>query len=98
MREALEISPAGGAPRLWPYRELRQTQGFYTGEEVRIERGGTLPETLLIPDSAFLESLHEVAPGLRLRFHAPRRRRAPVRGTIAAAAAGPPAPPPAPPT
>jgi len=86
MREALEISPAGGAPRLWPYRELRQTQGFYAGEEVRIERGGDLPETLLIPDSAFLESLHEVAPGLLLRFHDPRRRRARVRWTIAAAA------------
>lgn len=87
MREALEISPAGGGTRLWPYRELRQTQGFYAGEEVRIERGGDLPETLLVPDSAFLESLHEVAPGLRLRFHDPRRRRARVRWTIAAAAA-----------
>ena len=86
MREALEISPAGGGTRLWPYRELRQTQGFYAGEEVRIERGGDLPETLLVPDSAFLESLHEVAPGLRLRFHDPRRRRARVRWTIAAAA------------
>lgn len=85
MREALEISPAGGAARLWPYRELRQTQGYYAGEEVRIERGGELPETLLIPDSAFLESLHEVAPGLRLRFHDPRQRRARVRWTIAAA-------------
>jgi hypothetical protein len=31
------------------------------------------PETLLIPDSAFLESLHEVAPGLHLRFHDPRQ-------------------------
>ena len=86
MREALEISPGGGASRLWPYRELRQTQGFYAGEEVRIERGGELPETLLIADSAFLESLHEVAPGLRLRFHDPRRRRSRVRWTLAAAA------------
>jgi predicted Zn-dependent protease len=85
MREALEISPAGGGTRLWPYRELRQTQGFYAGEEVRIERGGELPETLLIADTAFLESLHEVAPGLWLRFHDPRRRRARVRWTIAAA-------------
>jgi beta-barrel assembly-enhancing protease len=86
MREALEVSPAGGATRLWPYREVRQTQGFYTGEEVRIERGGELPETLLIPDTAFLESLHEVAPGLQLRFHDPRRRSARLRWTIAAAA------------
>jgi len=76
MREALEISPAGGASRLWPYRELRQTQGFYAGEEVRIERGDPLPETLLVADSAFLESLHEVAPQLGLRFHDPRRRAA----------------------
>src|SRR5512143_1474452 len=87
MREALEISPAGGGTRLWPYRELRQTQGFYAGGEGRSERGGDLPETLLVADSAFLESLHEVAPGLRLRFHDPRRRRARVRWTIAAAAA-----------
>ena len=28
MREGLEISPVGGATRLWPYREVRQTQGF----------------------------------------------------------------------
>ena len=87
MREALEISPAGGASRLWPYRELRQTQGFYAGEEVRIERGDPLPETLLVADSAFLESLHEVAPQLGLRFHDPRRRAARLRWTIGAAGA-----------
>jgi beta-barrel assembly-enhancing protease len=87
MREAIEISPAGGASRLWPYRELRQTQGSYVGQEVRIERGDPLPETLLVPDSAFLESLHEVAPQLGLRFHDPRRRAARRRWTIGAAAA-----------
>ena len=87
MREALEISPADGASRLWPYRELRQTQGFYAGEEVRIERGDPLPETLLVADSAFLESLHEVAPQLGLRFHDPRRRAARLRWTIGAAGA-----------
>lgn len=87
MREALEISPAGGASRLWPYRELRQTQGFYAGEEVRIERGDPLPETLLVANSAFLESLHEVAPQLGLRFHDPRRRAARLRWTIGAAGA-----------
>ena len=43
MREALEISPAGGAPRLWPYRELRQTQGSYAGEEVRLSGVGSCP-------------------------------------------------------
>ncbi len=86
MREGIEITPAGGATRLWPYRELRQTQGFYAGEQVRLERGRDLPETLLVSDTAFLESLHEVAPHVGPRFHDPGRRRARLRWTILAGA------------
>lgn len=85
MREGLEITTAAGGTRLWPYRELRQTQGAYAGEEVRLERGGGLPETLLIADAAFLQSLHEVAPHVGPRFHDPRRRSARLRWTIVAA-------------
>jgi predicted Zn-dependent protease len=85
MREGVEITTAAGGTRLWPYRELRQTQGAYAGEEVRLERGGELPETLLIPDAAFLQSLHEAAPGVGPRFHDPRRRSARRRWTIVAA-------------
>jgi Zn-dependent protease with chaperone function len=86
MREGIEVTPAGGAPRLWPYQELRQTQGFYAGEQVRLERGRDLPETLLVPDTAFLESLREVAPHVGVRFHDPGRRRARLRWTIVAGA------------
>jgi len=87
MREGLEITTGAeaGGTRVWPYRELRQTQGYYAGEEVRIERGGELPETLLVPDAAFLQSLHEAAPHVGLRFHDPRRRSARLRWTIVAA-------------
>jgi predicted Zn-dependent protease len=85
MREGLEITTEAGGTRLWPYRELRQTQGSYAGEEVRLERGGELPETLLIPDAAFLQSLHEAAPHVGRRFHDPRRRSARLRWTIVAA-------------
>jgi predicted Zn-dependent protease len=85
MREGLEITIEGAGTRFWPYREIRQTQGSYAGEEVRLERGGELPETLLIPDTAFLESLHEAAPQVGLRFHDPRRRSARLRWTIVAA-------------
>ncbi|MEX2223875.1 MAG: M48 family metallopeptidase [Candidatus Rokuibacteriota bacterium] len=84
MREGLEITAAGGT-RFWPYQELRQTQGSYAGEEVRLERGGELPETLLIPDAAFLQSLHEAAPHIGPRFHDPRRRSARIKWTIVAA-------------
>jgi hypothetical protein len=42
MRTGLEVTTAGGPARFWPYGEVRQTQGFYEGEEVRLERGGPL--------------------------------------------------------
>ena len=59
----LEITPEGEATRFWPYGELRQTQGSYAGEEVRLERGGELPEVLVVADSAFLADLHEISQG-----------------------------------
>src|SRR5204862_6463925 len=74
-------------PRFWPYAELRQTQGFYEGEEVRLERGGDLSEALLIPEVGFLASLKEVAPQLGGRFHDPGVRGHRVRLTVLAAVA-----------
>jgi Zn-dependent protease with chaperone function len=87
MREGLEVETPGGWSRFWPYGELRQTQGFYKGEEVRLERGGDLSEALLILDEGFLESLREAAPGFRRRFHDPSRRGGRLRLTILAAVA-----------
>jgi predicted Zn-dependent protease len=62
----LRIDPAdeaaGGATRWWPYDELRQTQGFYPGEHVRLERGTEAPEALVVVDRAFLDALGDVAP------------------------------------
>jgi predicted Zn-dependent protease len=74
MREGLEVETPGGWTRFWPYAELRQTQGFYEGEEVRLERGGELSEALLIPGDGFLASLGEAAAQFRARFHDPSRR------------------------
>lgn len=73
-RTALEITLADSNTRLlWPYREIRQTQGTYAGEHVRLERGGDLSEALLVPDVAFLSALREAAPDTH--FHNPARRR-----------------------
>jgi predicted Zn-dependent protease len=72
---ALQVTTDDGRDFLWPLGEIRQTQGFYAGEEVRLERGGPLAETLLVSDPAFLVALHEMAPGATARFHDPRRRR-----------------------
>lgn len=87
MREGIEITTEAPGTRFWPYRELRQTQGFYTGEEVRLERGRDLAEVLLIADIAFLESLHEASPHMGSRFHDPGGRGPRFYWTILAAAA-----------
>jgi predicted Zn-dependent protease len=75
LRTRLEITAEHGPTVWWPYGEIRQTQGFYTGQEIRLERGGQLPEVLLIRDPAFLTSLHRLAPEIAGRFHDPNRRR-----------------------
>lgn len=87
MRSGLEASIENGARLWWPYREIRQTQGFYAGEEVRLERGGELPEALLISEPAFLAQLQRVAPELAGRFHDPGSRRMRAKLTILAALA-----------
>jgi predicted Zn-dependent protease len=72
--EGLEVSTPAGSARLWPYPELRQTQGFYEGEAVRLERRGQPTETLVVDDPGFLSSLRDAAPELGARFHDPRLR------------------------
>ena len=87
LRSGIQITPEGGETRWWPYAEIRQTQGFYAGEQVRLERGGDLPEALLVEDAAFLADLHRVAPEAAPRFHDPARRGRRIRLTLLAALA-----------
>lgn len=78
VRTGLELTPHdGGATRFWPFTGIRQTQGTYAGEVVRLERGGELAEALLVDDVAFLRALHATSPEATRRFHDPglRRRR-----------------------
>jgi Zn-dependent protease with chaperone function len=81
----LEIELSDGPRLWWPFRDVRQTQGFYVGEQIRLERGAPFPETLLVDDPGFLTALHATARGFGRRFHNPRRRRARVLLTVGAA-------------
>jgi len=73
-QEGLEVTLAEGSTSFrWPLREVRQTQGFYPGEQVRLERGA-LGEVLLV-DVAFLTALRGAAPQAAGAFHNPARRR-----------------------
>jgi predicted Zn-dependent protease len=87
-QSGLEITLAEtGRTFRWPLAEVRQTQGFYEGEQVRLERGGDLAETLLVGDLAFLSALRSAAPQAAGAFHDPGRRRFRVALTVLAALA-----------
>lgn len=59
-----------GGQLSWPYAEIRQTQGSFAGEEVCLEWGKDLPETLIIADRGFLLELRRRTLG-QGRFRGP---------------------------
>ena len=79
MRLGLHVTTEQGDTLWWPYEEIRQTQGFYSGEQVRLERGGEFAEALLVSDTSFLTQLHQIAPELSAQFHNPAHRKRRVR-------------------
>ena len=87
MPTGLQIITESEERLYWPYEEIRQTQGFYAGEQVRLEHGGELPEILLLADAAFLHDLRRIAPRLSRHFHDPAQRRFRVQLTVFAALA-----------
>ena len=82
---ALLITTEKGVHLQWAYKEVRQTQGFYAGEQIRLEKGGEIPEVLLLTDTAFLTALRRFAPQHAAQFHNPTSRRWRVQLTIIAA-------------
>src|SRR2546430_16251978 len=81
----LDIALESGATLWWPFAEVRQTQGFYAGQQIRLERGAPLAAVLLVNDFGVLAALHTAAPVLTRRFHHPRRPRARVPLPVLAA-------------
>lgn len=81
----LTITTEGGERFQWPYDRLRQTQGFYPGDPVRLEKEGADPEAVVLPDAAFLRALHRLLPEQARPFHDPDRRPARSRLTFLAA-------------
>jgi predicted Zn-dependent protease len=75
MGTGLQVTTETGATLWWPYQEIRQTQGFHAGEQVRLERGRGIPGALLISDTAFLRGMHQVAPDATSHLHDPSRRK-----------------------
>ena len=82
---SLRIDLDDGAICNWPYADIRQTQGAYAGEQVRLEHGAEPAQVLLIDDSSFLTSSHQVLPNRAAGFHNPAQRWQRLQLTIVAA-------------
>ena len=67
-KHGLVIAKADGTEYQWYFHQIRQSQGAYTGEQVRVEKGD---EILIVDDSDFLRAIHDIAPN-RSSFHNPR--------------------------
>lgn len=83
----LSLHFANGITRIWNYQELRQTQGRYSGEEVRFERGTGIGETLVISSANILIAIHEQGGSHAGHFHHPGTRLTRVYWTLLAALA-----------
>jgi predicted Zn-dependent protease len=84
-RNGLEITTEKGTKFFWPFEEIRQDQHFGSEGEIRLEKGGNIPEVLFVPGSLFLSSLKWAAPEVVKHFHDPARRRFRTTFTILAA-------------
>ena len=80
----LHIAKTDRSTLWWDYGQVRQTQGAYAGEQVRLERGSPVAEALLVDDAGFLAAIHAIAPE-QTAFHNPARRPLRLKLTLLAA-------------
>lgn len=80
--QALHLVLSSGETKEWPYRQIRQTQGAYSGEPVRLECGA---EAVVLPTPALLTAIHQTAPTMVQHFHNPSSRKARMHWTLCAA-------------
>jgi predicted Zn-dependent protease len=75
----LDLRRSDGPPIHWPFDGLRQTQGAFVGERLRIEFGTDPVEALLVEQEGLPEAVHQIAPSAIPRLR-PRRNTAKVVG------------------
>ena len=78
--DGLEVVFSDRPSELWAYGSFRQTEGFYAGEWVRLEKNGVFGQALAIEDVGILTAIRTRDPASGVRNPAFRRYRAPVVG------------------
>jgi len=86
-REALHIRTSDDRSVTWPYNRIRQIQGSYEGEPVRLEYGAEPAQSIVVQDIGFLDALQEAAVTRIGHVHDPRRRTLRLRLTVVSALA-----------
>ncbi|HMV56847.1 MAG TPA: M48 family metallopeptidase [Nitrospira sp.] len=81
---ALQIAMPDGSTKEWPYGQIRQTQGTYRGEPVRLEFGTEPAEAVVVASRALLTDIHTAAPALAQHFHDPSWRQRRLAWTLGA--------------
>ena len=71
----IDLRRPDGSTIHWPFEALRQTQGSFSGERLRIEFGTDPVEVLLIHQDGLAEAIRDASPTLVRRFR-PRRNTA----------------------
>lgn len=73
----LAIDLPGGPRLLWPYGEIRKNRDYSDPDQIRLEKGKPIPETIVVPREAFFTALKRIFPGVPRPFHdsAPRSKR-----------------------
>ncbi len=76
------IQRQDGTTLLWPYGDIRQTQGEHAGEPLRFERGSPLSEALVVDEPSFLPAFRPFVEGRyrHFRFPVPVNRRVSLLG------------------
>lgn len=81
----LQILLPDGTGKRWPYDQIRQTQGTYAGEPVRLEFGPEPAEAIVLSTPDLLADLHKTVPAAARHLHNPSRRKMRMHWTLCAA-------------
>lgn len=81
----LQILLPDGTGKWWPYDQIRQTQGAYAGEPVRLEFGPEPAEAVVLSSPDLLADIYKTVPAAAQHFHNPSRRKRRMHWTLCAA-------------
>lgn len=86
--EALQLRRADGSSILWPFDGVRQTQGAFGNEQLRLEFGHDPVEALIVAEDGLPEAIRAISPNAIRRVRPRQSTAKVVGGSIAALAVG----------